>query len=233
MITPSVRVLSVVVALALGIWLGAKFYVGHGGAGHAARVRTPAGEASGPSPTDLGDVLSAPARQPKIPDRVPQFSLEDADGRKTSISSFGDKSLIINFWATWCAPCRKEMPLLEALSTEWQGRGVTVVGIAVDHHDEVVDFTRRFKIDYPILIGEQDALDAAAAFGVSTPVFPFTVFTDRRGEVVAVFVGEIHRDQAELILSKVSALDQDHLALAEARRAITQGLKTLESPGSS
>ncbi|HEX3848205.1 MAG TPA: TlpA disulfide reductase family protein [Steroidobacteraceae bacterium] len=230
MITPAVRVLCIMVAVALGIWLGVKLHASHGGALESPHVRTSAGEASGPSPTDLGDILgAAPMGHPKIPDRVPEFSLDDPQGRRTSITSFGSRSLIINFWATWCAPCRKEMPLLEALSTEWAGRDVTVVGIAVDHRDAVRDFTRRFRIDYPILIGEQDALDAATAFGVATPVFPFTVFTDRRGEVVALFVGEIHRDQAELILSKVSDLNGNRLKLPDARRAITEGLKALDT----
>jgi thiol-disulfide isomerase/thioredoxin len=227
MITPAVRILCLVVALALGIWLGFALHASRDGA--AQRTRTAAGEASGPSPTDLGGVLSAPMSQPRIPEHLPEFSLADLEGRSTPITSFKDRSLIINFWATWCAPCRKEMPLLEALSTAWSGRGVTVVGIAVDHRDAVQDFARRLKIDYPILIGEQDALDAAAAFGVATPVFPFTVFTDRRGEVVALFVGEIHRDQAELILSKVTDLNGDRIRLAAARRAITEGLKALDS----
>ena len=77
----------------------------------------------------------------------------------------------------------------------------TVVGIAVDHRDKVRHFAGEFKIDYPLLIGEQDALDVAAKFGMDVPAFPFTVFTDRRGEVVALFVGELHRPQADLILS--------------------------------
>ncbi len=64
------------------------------------------------------------------------------------------------------------------MHSEWADRNVAVVGIAVDFRDKVLDFADRFKINYPLLIGEQDALDAAAAFGVDSPVFPFTVFTD-------------------------------------------------------
>jgi thiol-disulfide isomerase/thioredoxin len=165
----------------------------------------------------------------KIPDRLPQFSLADRAGQATSIASFGGKSMIINFWATWCAPCRSEIPLLEALHAEWAGRDVTVVGIAVDYPDKVLEFAKRFKIGYPLLIGEQDALDAAAAFGVETPVFPFTVFTDRRGEVVALFIGELHRPQAELILSEVQNLNRDRVQLPAARRAIAEGLRALDS----
>ena len=119
--------------------------------------------------------------------------------------------------------------MLQALDAEWAGRGVSVVGIAVDYRDKVLEFAGRFKIGYPLLIGEQDALDAAAAFGVQSPVFPFTVFTDRRGEVVALFVGELHRPQAELILSKVQDLNQDRLQLSAARQAIAEGLSALKA----
>ena len=105
--------------------------------------------------------------------------------------------------------------------------GVSVVGIAVDHRDKVLEFADRFKIGYPLLIGEQDALDAAAALGVETPVFPFTVFTDRRGEVVALFIGELHKPQAELILAEVENLNKGLVQLAAARRhrGIAEGLR--------
>jgi thiol-disulfide isomerase/thioredoxin len=171
------------------------------------------------------------AQPPKIPDLLPQFSLQDRAGKATSIASFGDKSLIINFWATWCAPCRREIPLLEALQTEWAGRDMSVVGVAVDQRDKVLEFADRLKIGYPLLMGEQDALDAAAALGLASPVFPFTVFTDRRGEVVALFIGELHRPQAELILTKVQDLNQNLVELPAARRAITEGLRALKSGG--
>jgi peroxiredoxin len=173
---------------------------------------------------DDADRLPSPA---KIPDRLPAFSLADRSGKPTSIASFAGRSLIINFWATWCAPCRREIPLLQALQTEWASRGTTVVGIAVDHRDPVLEFADRFKMTYPLLIGEQDALDAASALGVDSPVFPFTVFTDRRGDVVALFVGELHRPQAELILGQVQNLNQGSIELPAARHAIAAGLQQL------
>jgi thiol-disulfide isomerase/thioredoxin len=197
--------------LALGMAAGAWFQftrgTPEGRPGPAIRVA--AGEASAADSSDFAAELPPP----KIPDRLPQFSLEDRSGKTTPIASFAGKSLIINFWATWCAPCRSEIPLLEALQAEWAGRGASVVGIAVDHRDEVLEFADRFKIGYPLLIGEQDALDAAASFGVASPVFPFTVFTDRHGEVVALFIGELHRPQAELILSQVQQLNDGQIEL--------------------
>lgn len=226
------RITGAALIVVLGIWAGAKVYLTRGTAESHRGIPVPAGEASAPNPGDLAHALEVPAPggvllPPKIPERLPQFSLADRTGKATPIASFGDKSLIINFWATWCAPCRSEIPLLESLHTEWAGRGVSVVGIAVDYRDKVLEFADRFKIGYPLLIGEQDALDAAAAFGVQSPVFPFTVFTDRSGEVVALFIGELHRPQAELILSQVQNLNRGLIQLPEARRAISQGLRGL------
>jgi hypothetical protein len=102
-----------------------------------------------------------------------------------------------------------------------------VLGIAVDHRDQVASYARQLKIGYPLLIGEQDALDVASSLGFDSPVFPFTVFTDRRGEVVALFVGELHQPQAALILSVVQNLNQGRIALQEARRSIADGLQKL------
>jgi thiol-disulfide isomerase/thioredoxin len=226
------RIAYAALAAVLGIWAGAWVYSSHHTVQSSRGVRVAAGEASNPNPTDLADAPAgaAPAGAlppAKIPDRLPQFSLADRAGKATPIASFGGKSLIINFWATWCAPCRSEIPLLESLNGEWAARDVSVVGIAVDYRDKVLEFADRFKIAYPLLIGEQDALDAAAALGVDTPVFPFTVFTDRRGDVVALFIGELHRPQAELILSQVQSLNQNLVQLPAARLAITEGLRAL------
>jgi peroxiredoxin len=230
--TRAQRIAGAALVVALGIWAGVRVYSARTALQRHHGVPVPAGEASVPNSSDLAYAEAAPEALSgggaKIPDRLPQFSLENSEGKATSIASFGGKSLIINFWATWCAPCRSEIPLLQTLHSEWAARGVTVVGIAVDHRDPVLAFAERYKIAYPLLIGEQDALDAAAAFGVESPVFPFTVFTDRRGEVVALFIGELHRPQAELILSEVESLNQDKVPLEAARRAIAQGLSALK-----
>jgi thiol-disulfide isomerase/thioredoxin len=188
----------------------------------------PVATGSGVSATEAvrlpDEELPAP---PRIPDRLPNFSLADRSGKPTPIATWRGKSLIINFWATWCAPCRHEIPLLQALDSEWRGRGVEVVGIAVDRREQVLAYADRLKIAYPLLIGEDDALEVATAFGVESPAFPFSVFTDRRGEVVTLFVGELHRAQADFILSVVRQLDQNQVPLAEARRSIAAGLRAL------
>jgi len=224
-----------------GVWAGLRVYSGHWGpaaggpratAGLPAAVPVPAGEASAPGSSDFDAPFEPALPRPKIPERLPEFSLGDRTGKATAIATWRGKSLILNFWATWCAPCRHEIPLLQSLYREWGGRGVEVVGIAVDYRDKVLSYADEMKIDYPILIGEEDALDVVTAFGVETPVFPFTVFTDRRGQVVTLYLGELHKTQADLILSVVQNLNQDRIQLPEARRSISDGLRALpEHPG--
>jgi thiol-disulfide isomerase/thioredoxin len=218
------RVIGAGVLAMLCAWAGARLYANW----HAqplAEIRVPAGVASAPTASDAAAETALPP--PRIPDALPAFSLDDLQGKSTPINTWAGRSLVINFWATWCAPCRREIPLLNILAGEWASQDVTVVGIAVDHRNQVLQFANQFKISYPVLIGEQDALDAAAKFGVASPAFPFTVFTDRRGEVVALFVGELHRAQADLIMSTVQNLDKGSLQLAEARQQIATGLDAL------
>jgi thiol-disulfide isomerase/thioredoxin len=221
--TPGLRFFIAALVVLLGIWAGLKFHTAKRVEEPA--VAVPAGVASAPDPKENSAMEAVP--HPKVPARLPDFSLNDLSGKPTSIAAWSGKSLVINFWATWCAPCRREIPLLKTLAADWAGRDLTVVGIAVDYADKVRQFAAQFKIDYPVLIGEEDALDAAAKFGMDSPALPFTVFTDRRGEVVALFVGELHRPQADFILSEVQNLNQERIALPEARRAIAAGLDAM------
>jgi thiol-disulfide isomerase/thioredoxin len=210
----------------LGSWAGFRAYSSL--APRTLGVGDPATNGAGALPSEAvrlsDEELPAP---PRIPERLPDFSLADRSGKPTSIAKWRGKSLIINFWATWCAPCRHEIPLLQALDSEWRDRGVEVVGIAVDRRENVLAYADKLKISYPLLMGEDDALEVVTAFGVESPAFPFSVFTDSRGEVVTLYVGELHRAQADFILSVVHQLDQNQLPLAQARSSIAAGLRSL------
>jgi peroxiredoxin len=216
----------------VALWAGVRLYQTRAAASPTARLKVPVGEASAPTPsdlmTDLGETVRMPAR---IPDRLPDFELADPAGTKTAIHHWAGRSLVLNFWATWCEPCRREIPLLESLSSRWADRGITVVGIAVDEPKAVSAFAREFSIHYPLLVGEDDALAVIARLGFESPGFPFTVFTDRAGDVVALFLGELHAPQAEMILGQVQAVDERHVPVAEARRTIRAELERLRSSG--
>lgn len=223
--------LSACLAIA-AVWAGAQLYLNRSSV-HAERgVPVPAGEASAPLATALRTDQNAPtdAEFPtptQVPDIMPAFSLSDLNGQATTIDRWRGKSLMINFWATWCAPCRREIPLLQALHAEKVGEGFDIVGIAVDYADKVRAFRDQLKISYPLLVGEQDALDLVSAVGLKQPAFPFTVFTDRRGQIVTLYLGELKRPEAEAILAVVTEVNQGRLALPAARTLIEERIAAL------
>ena len=210
-------------ALALGVSLLA-------GAATYALVRSrPADPAVSTAPvarSDIGSPAGA-ARAPRLADKLPVFTLADAHNRPRTLQDWPDKALIVNFWATWCAPCRREIPLLKQLQREHGHEGFQVIGIAVDFRDQVLAYAKEMQIDYPILIGEQDGLDAAAAFGVDAIGFPFTVFADRQGQIVVAHLGELTAAQADIILGAIQRLDTGADTMEQARSAIETGLAAL------
>lgn len=161
-----------------------------------------------------------PTPQAVIPKVRPEVSLADRDGRIRSLSEWGGKPAIINFWATWCAPCRREIPMLNDLARDPAVSEFALIGIAIDFREDVLRYLMTTPIDYTVLIGEQDGLDAARAFGMESTGLPFTVFTDKTDRIVTVHVGELHRAQADVILSAVRALDAGQIDLKSAQDQI-------------
>ena len=174
----------------------------------------------------------APATEaaPQLVETLPQFQLADRDGQVRSLQDWPDRALIVNFWATWCAPCRREIPLLQQLQRDHADEGFQVIGIAVDFRDKVLAYADEMQIEYPLLIGEQEALDAAAAFGVATVGLPFTVFSDRRGRIVTAHHGELTAAEADLILDAVRRVDAGETTPADARVALQAALAALPAP---
>jgi thiol-disulfide isomerase/thioredoxin len=158
---------------------------------------------------------------------LPTFQLADRDGKVRSLQDWTGKSLIVNFWATWCAPCRREIPLLEKIQVEYGPEGFQVIGIAADYRDKVIAYADEIGLKYPLLIGEQEALDAATAFGIEAVGFPFTIFADRQGRIVAAHVGELTEPEARVILGAVRRVDAGSLTPAQARTEIETALAAL------
>ena len=178
------------------------------------------------APGASGSAESTPAKV--IPELLPDFTLATLEGPPRALSSFDHPSLIVNFWATWCAPCRREIPLLRQLRTERGARGVEVVGVAVDFREDVLKYARDIGLDYPLLIGEEDGVAAADLFGVST-AFPFTIFADAQRRIVAVKIGELHADEAAFILDHVEKLNSGQLTIEAARPLIRDEIKRLDA----
>lgn len=194
---------------------------------YVAREGTVGGNSGQPDPAPVAATAGE-----RVPEIRPLFTLADPTGRPRSIAEWDGKALLINFWATWCPPCRREIPLLNALRSEYAPRGFEVIGVAVDFRDDVLEYMEGTPISYPVLIGEQDGLDAARAFGMEALGFPFTVFTDTRGRIVTVHVGELHPPEAAVILGAVEEVDAGRLDIEAARTRIRAGVRRGSPVGS-
>jgi thiol-disulfide isomerase/thioredoxin len=183
--------------------------------------------ANHPLPPRITAPGSAPASAPRsTPLTLPAtLALPDSNGRMHPLAEYRGRPLVLNFWATWCEPCRREIPLFEALHQE-RGGSVQIVGVAVDFQADVLKYAQVQGITYPLLMGEKGGLAAVNALGMDA-AFPFTVFADAQGNILAVKRGELHADEARLILGEVSAVDSGARGLADARNAVSAGLRNL------
>lgn len=119
-------------------------------------------------------------------------SLLDVQGQTTAINRWQGKPLIVNFWARWCGPCRKEIPELIKLRQAYREKGLEVLGIALEDKVEPVrDFAKAYDMDYPVLLAQDKGLALMKTLGNTKMGLPFTVAINRRGEIVVVKMGMI------------------------------------------
>jgi thiol-disulfide isomerase/thioredoxin len=202
-----------ILVFVLALAAGAGAYV----AGRHWLAATPATVAT--APASAPDTVAAPTPA-AIPDRRPDVTLADRDGKPRSLAEWNGRPQVINFWATWCAPCRREIPMLNTLAKDGAWPEIALVGIAIDFREDVLGYLQKTPIDYTVLIGEQDGLDAARAFGMGSLGLPFTAFVDSQGRIVTIHLGELHRPQADVILSVVRALDAGSIDMPTAQARI-------------
>ncbi len=172
-----------------------------------------------PSADSQAAVVAADAR-PAPAATLPEFSLANLTGEPQSIYSWPEQALVINFWATWCAPCLREIPLLKDFQDAQRDNSITVVGIAVDRPDPVAAFVEEMAFNYPVLVGQAEGMEAAASFGVDFFALPFTVFVDADRNVLGVHTGEIHAADLENLAAVLVALGRDEIDLDTARQRI-------------
>ena len=161
-------------------------------------------------PADAGDADEGIPENPLQGQMAPPFTLKDTSGHKVSLSDYKGRAVVVDFWATWCAPCKIEIPWLEQFHNEYAGQGLEILGISEDdlypddkaklleEKQAIADKATQLKINYPVLIDDAS---------VSTPyggidVLPITFFIDRSGKVVASTVGLAPRDQIEADIKK-------------------------------
>jgi thiol-disulfide isomerase/thioredoxin len=127
---------------------------------------------------------------------LPGFSLPDTEGGRHDIAEWKGKVLVINFWATWCAPCLKEIPVFMEMQASHERQGLQFIGIAVEEAEPVREFSRKIKINYPILVAGLSGLPLSATLGNLAGVVPFSVVVNRAGRIVHHHPGVF--DQAQI-----------------------------------
>lgn len=125
------------------------------------------------------------------------LTLPDLDGTEQTLAQWRGKILVVNFWATWCPPCIKEIPEFSAVSRRHADAPVQFVGISIDTADNVREFNTRFDIPYPLLIGSMQTLAVATELGNSVRALPFTVILDRHGDIRHVTLGTLSEAELE------------------------------------
>ena len=136
-------------------------------------------------PLTLGDVKGKDA---------PDFALQDLQGKQVKLSDFRGKAVLLNFWATWCGPCKVEMPWFVELQKQYGPQGLEIVGVALDDSgkDTIQKFAKDMGVNYTILQGQDAVGDAYGAIGL-----PTTFFIDRSGKIIDSASGLVSRSEIE------------------------------------
>ncbi|WP_324780026.1 TlpA family protein disulfide reductase [Thiobacillus sedimenti] len=134
-----------------------------------------------------------------------QLAFPDLQGRAQPLSQWRGRVVVLNFWASWCAPCRDEIPDFVALRAQFEPHGVEFVGIAVDTAANVRQFLQQVSVSYPILIGEGAAQELARQLGDTQGALPYTIVLDRDGKVVLSHLGRLPRATLEASLRQYGA----------------------------
>lgn len=131
------------------------------------------------------------------------ISLPDTKGREQPLAQWKGKVVVVNFWATWCVPCREEMPQFVKAQNELGGRGLQFVGIAIDQPDKIDVFASELNLNYPALVGGYGAIELSKAMGNRLGALPFTVIVDRAGRVAHTQLGPLKDAELRSILAQL------------------------------
>lgn len=122
-------------------------------------------------------------------------TLPDKNGVPHHLSEWRGKTLLVNFWATWCAPCVEEMPELNRLQTEVEKKNIQIIGIGVDSAANIKDFSSRLDIRYPLYVAGMGGADLSRQFGNQAGGLPFTVLIDSNGHIKKTYLGRLNLDE--------------------------------------
>lgn len=126
--------------------------------------------------------------------------LTDSQGAVRTPGEWRGRVLVVNFWATWCAPCREEIPIFVRLQERHGAQGLQFVGIAIDQPDKVADFAREFGINYPLLLGGLETMQLVRMTGNRAGVLPYTLVLDRTGNLVSRELGGLKEARLDSLI---------------------------------
>ena len=125
-----------------------------------------------------------------IGEKVDDIALSDADGNSRKLAEWNGKLVVLNFWASWCGPCRDEMPMLDRAHAKYSAKGVEVVGVAYEEAADALNFLKENPVGYPILINApDDPTDASLRLGNTQSVLPYTALISRDGHLLKARMG--------------------------------------------
>ena len=133
-------------------------------------------------------------------DQRPDFTLMDVEDRPRSIRDWDGQVILVNFWATWCPPCVREIPAFNKLYDTYKHKGFTIIGIALDNKQDVIDFLDPMGVEYPILLGDQQGIKLTQEYGNRLGVLPYSVIIDRQGRIIERHRNEMTFEEAEQLI---------------------------------
>lgn len=152
--------------------------------------------------SSAGNTVTIPA---KASETLFAASLSDLQGSAQQLAQYRGKTLVVNFWAAWCPPCREEMPGFARLQQTMGGKGVQFVGIALDNADNVQTFLKSTPVNYPQLLAGDDGSDLARAVGNSSLALPYTLIIDSGGKIRSTRMGYLPENELERLLQQILA----------------------------
>ncbi len=144
-----------------------------------------------PHPPPQQHITQAMLPRGKPPATAPAFTLTDLSGHRRSLSDWHGKVVLVNFWAPWCAPCRKEMPLLVRMQRRYASAGFQVLGLAVDQHAPVKRYIAKHPVNYPVFPDQKAATRLSRAYGDDIGALPYSVLIGRDGRVIDSQAGRL------------------------------------------
>jgi thiol-disulfide isomerase/thioredoxin len=136
-------------------------------------------------------------------EKLMAMQLPDLDKQLQSIDQWRGKVVVVNFWATWCAPCREEIPMFVRLQEKHRSRGLQFVGIAIDQPDKVRPYATELGMNFPVLIGNGDAIELTRTLGNRAGVLPYTIVIDRTGRIASIEVGAARESKLDALIASL------------------------------